>query len=147
MGTNILPWTLPVNLEKVEAAPRAEEWAWDFDAYEFARDSKGNMYKVYEDAAIRVWIWKLLKTERWREVVHSDAYGSDIWSLLGKGFSKGFTEAEAKRIIREAIEDNLGRYVVDIGRIEVSLHRGVLKIRVPITTIYSEKERVMEFEQ
>ena len=79
--------------------------------------------------------------------MHSDAYGSDIWSLLGKGFSKGFTEAEAKRIIREAIEDNLGRYVVDIGRIEVSLHRGVLKIRVPITTIYSEKERVMEFEQ
>ena len=38
MGTNILPWTLPVNLEKVEAAPRAELVAWDFDSYESSSD-------------------------------------------------------------------------------------------------------------
>lgn len=63
-NNSIIPWTLPVNVETSTTIPRAEEWAWDFDNYEFAFNSAGQMYKVYEDEAIKVWIWKLFKT--WR---------------------------------------------------------------------------------
>lgn len=143
-NNNIIPWTLPVNIETTTTIPRAEEWAWDFDNYEFKFNSAGQMYKVYENEAIKIWIWKLFKTWRWHEIVHSDAYGSDIWSLIGKGFSKGFTESEARRIAKEAIEDNLGRYITSIGAIEVSLEHGKLKLKIPITTIYSQREEVME---
>lgn len=146
MATNnsILPWTLPVNVETTTTIPRAVEWAWDFDHYEFAKNSAGQMYKVYDDEAIKVWIWKLFKTWQNKEPVHTPAYGSDIWALLGKGFSKGFTESEARRIAREALERNLGRYIKSIGTIRVEKVRGKMLLRIPITTIYSRKEEVID---
>lgn len=143
-NNRIIPWTLPVNVETSTTIPRAEEWAWDFDNYEFAFNSAGQMYKVYEDEAIKVWIWKLFKTWQNHEILHTPAYGSDIWSLIGKGFSKGFTESEALRIAREALERNLSTYIRSVGTIEVQKVRGKMMLRIPVTTIYSKKEVAMD---
>lgn len=143
-NNSIIPWTLPVNVETSTTIPRAEEWAWDFDNYEFAFNSAGQMYKVYEDEAIKVWIWKLFKTWQNHEILHTPAYGSDIWSLIGKGFSKGFTESEARRIAREALERNLRTYIRSVGTIEVQKVRGKMMLRIPVTTIYSKKEVAMD---
>lgn len=143
-NNSIIPWTLPVNVETSTTIPRAEEWAWDFDNYEFAFNSAGQMYKVYEDEAIKVWIWKLFKTWQNHEILHTPAYGSDIWSLIGKGFSKGFTESEALRIAREALERNLSTYIRSVGTIEVQNVRGKMMLRIPVTTIYSKKEVAMD---
>lgn len=144
MASQIIPWSQPVTLETTKTIPRAKEWAWDFDSYEFKRDSNGQMYYVYDNEAIKVWIWKLFKTWQNKEIVHTPAYGSDIWSLIGEGFSKGFTEAEARRIVREALERNLSRYLTSIGTIDVVLERSVLKIKIPITTIYTNREEVVD---
>lgn len=143
-NNSIIPWTLPVNVETSTTIPRAEEWAWDFDNYEFAFNSAGQMYKVYENEAIKVWIWKLFKTWQNHEILHTPAYGSDIWSLIGKGFSKGFTESEARRIAREALERNLSTYIRSVGTIEVQKVRGKMMLRIPVTTIYSKKEVAMD---
>lgn len=143
-NNSIIPWTLPVNVETSTTIPRAEEWAWDFDNYEFAFNSAGQMYKVYEDEAIKVWIWKLFKTWQNHEILHTPAYGSDIWSLIGKGFSKGFTESEARRIAREALKRNLSTYIRSVGTIEVQKVRGKMMLRIPVTTIYSKKEVAMD---
>lgn len=141
---NIIPWTLPVNVEPVTTQPRAEEWAWDFDNYEFATDSTGQMYKVYKNEAVKVWIWKIFKTWQEHEIIHTPAYGSDLWSLIGQGFSKGFTESEARRIAREALENNLSEYIRSIGTIDVELVKGRLKLTIPITTIYDDREEVID---
>ena len=143
-NNSIIPWTLPVNVETSTTIPRAEEWAWDFDNYEFAFNSAGQMYKVYEDEAIKVWIWKLFKTWQNHEILHTPAYGSDIWSLIGKGFSKGFTESEERRIAREALERNLSTHIRSDGTIEVQKVRGKMMLRIPVTTIYSKKEVAMD---
>lgn len=78
------------------------------------------------------------------EILHTPAYGSDIWSLIGKGFSKGFTESEARRIAREALERNLSTYIRSVGTIEVQKVRGKMMLRIPVTTIYSKKEVAMD---
>lgn len=143
-NNSIIPWTLPVNLETTTTIPRAEEWAWVFDNYEFKFNKAGQMYKVYENEAIKVWIWKLFKTWQWHEIVHTNAYGSDLWSLIGEGFTRGFTESEARRMAREALERNLSRYITHIGTIDVRLEHGKLHLKIPITTIYNKREEVVE---
>lgn len=140
---DIIPFTTPVSVQRVTELPIASEWAWDFDSYEFARNSTGQMYKVYENEAVKVWIWKLFKTWQEHEIIHTPRYGSDLWSLIGKGYSKGFTEAEARRIARETLENNLSTYIKKIGSIDVQLVRGTLKLSIPITTIYSDREEIV----
>lgn len=140
---DIIPFTTPVSVQQVTELPIASEWAWDFENYDFARNSAGQMYKVYENEALKVWIWKLFKTWQEHEIIHTPRYGSDLWSLIGKGYSKGFTEAEARRIARETLETNLGSYIKSIGSIDVQLVRGTLKLTIPITTIYDEREEVV----
>lgn len=141
---DIIPWTLPVNVEPVTTKPIAEEWAWDFDNYEFATDSTGQMYKVYKNEAVKIWIWKIFKTWQEHEIIHSPTYGSDLWSLIGQGFSKGFTESEARRIAKEALENNLGDYIKSIGTIDVELVKSRLRLKIPITTIYDDREEVVD---
>lgn len=141
---DIIPFTTPVSVQRVTELPIASEWAWDFENYDFARNSAGQMYKVYENEALKVWIWKLFKTWQEHEIIHTPHYGSDLWSLIGKGYSKGFTEAEARRIARETLETNLGSYIKSIGSIDVQLVRGTLKLTITITTIYDEREEVVK---
>lgn len=142
MAENIIPWTTPVNVERVTTLPKASEWAWDFENYEFARNDAGQFYKVYDNEAIKIWIWKIFKTWQEHEIIHTPAYGSDLWSLIGQGFSRGFTESEARRIAREALENSLGGYIRAIGTIDVKMIGSRLHLKIPITTIYDNREEV-----
>lgn len=121
----------------------AREWAWDFDAWEFKLRG-GKMYHVYEDEALKVWIWKILATERWKYPVYTWDYGNEYESLIGKTYSKGFIESEAKRIAREAIMRSLSDYVKALNNFKVSYSNHKLYVSFEAETIYNSKV-VMEF--
>lgn len=141
--SSILPFAQPVEVRSREV-PLAKTWAWDMDALEYRLEA-GKMVEVVEDEAIKIWIWKLIATERRRWPVYSWGYGNDYATLIGHGYSRGFIESEAKRIIREAIMASLSDYVTDIRNIWVVFSNRRLMVTLTVDTIYSRKA-VMVFD-
>lgn len=81
------------------------EYAWDFINNDF-RLVDGKFVIVEGKEALKVWMWKALKTMKMRYSIYSDNYGHELDSLIGQGFSSGMIESEAKRIVWETISVN-----------------------------------------
>ena len=119
--------------------PLAQEWAWDFEKLDF-KLKDGKMYLVEGKEAVKIWIWKLFMTTRYREVIFNWDYGSELENLRGQGYTQGYLNSEAGRYVREAIEYNLKDYVTDVRNVEVSFDEGALTIEFTAITPYGEVE-------
>lgn len=115
--------------------PTAEEYAWDFEKQEF-KFKDGKFYKVTEKEAIKIWLWKLFQTPRFRYRVYNGDYGEELRTLIGRGYTQGLVYSEARRYVMEAIEYNLSGYVTDIKNFEVKFNDGVLTVRFQAITPY-----------
>lgn len=119
--------------------PLAREWAWDFENLEF-KTRNGKMYKVEGKEAVKIWIWKIFQTPRYRYLAYSWDYGHELELLVGKSYSQAFIQSEAERLVREAIWTTLDGYVTDIRGLEVVVEKDVLHIRFIAVTPYGEVE-------
>lgn len=137
---SIFPFIDPqeVEIEEVDL-PMAEEYAWDFDKKEF-KFQNGKMYLVEGKEAIKIWIWKLFMTTRYREVIFNWDYGSELENLIGQGYTQGYLNSEAERYVREAIKYNLDRYVTNVRNVVVTFDEGTLTIEFIAITPYGEVE-------
>ncbi|KZL94375.1 DUF2634 domain-containing protein [Clostridium magnum] len=81
------------------------EYAWDFENNEF-RLVNGKFVIVEGPEALKIWMWKALKTVKMTYSVYSDSYGHDLDTLVGQGFSSGMVESEARRLVLECISAN-----------------------------------------
>lgn len=125
--------------ETAEELPMAREYAWDFQKEDFKRRD-GKMYKVEGKEAVKIWVWKLLKTPRYRYLIFTWDYGNELDELIGKGYTPNYTNAEAKGYVEEAIEYNLQGYVTAIKDMDVTFDDGVLVMDMTIETPYGEVE-------
>lgn len=85
------------------AIPR--EYAWDYENNDFLLKD-GKFVIVEGKEALKVWMWKALHTVKMRYSIYSDDYGHNLDSLIGKGFSSGLIESDARRIVWECISLN-----------------------------------------
>ena len=134
----IFPFIDPqeIEIENTEI-PMAKEYAWDIKELEFKfRD--GKMYLVEGIEAVKIWIWKLFMTTRYREVIFNWDYGSELEGLIGQGYTQGYLNSEAERYVRETIEYNLSDYVTDIRDVVVTFDEGTLTIEFTAITLYGE---------
>lgn len=116
-----------------DTLPLYREVAFDFEKSCIIMEN--NSPKIVEGLeAIKVWVWKAIKTNRFEFDIYSWDYGCEITSLLGKGFTKAFISSEVKRYIKDALLIN--PYILSIDSIEVSFNKDVLVIETNITTIY-----------
>ena len=113
----------------------AEEYAWNYEKQEF-KFKDGKFYKVTEKEAIKIWLWKLFQTPRFRYRVYNGDYGEELRTLIGRGYTQGLVYSEARRYVLEAIEYNLSSYVTDIKNFEVKFNNGVLTVRFQAITPY-----------
>lgn len=140
MAVNIFPFMDPEEItEEINEIPIAQEWAWDFDEEEF-KTKNGRMYLVEGKEAVKIWLWKLFKTIRFRELIYNWDYGHELDELIGLGFTEGYLNSEAERYVREAIEYNLIDYVTDIEDFEVDFKGSKLSIKFRAITIYGGLE-------
>lgn len=140
MAVNIFPFMDPEEVtEEINEIPIAQEWAWDFDEEEF-KTKNGRMYLVEGKEAVKIWLWKLFKTIRFRELIYNWDYGHELDELIGLGFTEGYLNSEAERYVREAIEYNLIDYVTDIEDFEVDFKGSKLSIKFRAITIYGGLE-------
>lgn len=139
MADSIFPFIDPeeLNLEETSEVPLATEWAWDFEEQDF-KTRNGKMYLVEESEAVKIWLWKLFNTARFRYLIFDWDYGQELEELIGQGYTEGYLESEAERYIREAIEYNLEDYVLDIGQVDLDFTKGTLTVSFVAETIYGE---------
>ena len=113
--------------------PVYKECAWDFVKDE-AIFVDGSPKIVYKNEAIKVWIYKAIKTNRYEFDIYSWDYGCEIETLLGKGFNPNFVKSEVARYIQDTLLIN--PYIVSIKNIDVSFERDILKVYVDLETVY-----------
>lgn len=143
MTESIFPFINPEEVESTsEDLPIAQEWAWDFERLEF-KTKNGKMYLVQEDEAIKIWLWKLFHTSRFRSLIYDWDYGHELEELIGQGFTEGLVESEAERYVREAVEYNLPDYVTELENVEVDFKGEQLTIVFRAITPYGEVDMIV----
>ncbi|EHJ00870.1 hypothetical protein CDLVIII_4357 [Clostridium sp. DL-VIII] len=102
-----------------------KEYAWDFEKNDFQlKDGKFQIVEGIE--ALKIWIWKALKTSKYTYLIYSDDYGQELDKLIGKGLSKSLAESEAKRLTLECLKDN--EHILSIRNFSVDKSNDVLSI-------------------
>ena len=102
--------------------PLLKEWAWDFEHDVFLYDDTGRHITVAGNEALKVWIYKALKTERYR-------YESYRHGIYDASCDYG---AELERYIGK-------HYIQSVNRIEITeREKDRLTLTVYLTSIYGE---------
>lgn len=140
---NLFPeLTVGIAFDPSENLPVYTEWAYDFDKNCFLTRN-GKYYLVEKNEAIRIWIYKAMKTARYRYPAYPREYGQELDEIVGMSSSREIRESEAERLIQEALLVN--PYITDVGDFEFE-HRGSnLHIWFTVETIYGETEEETEF--
>ena len=130
-------------LEKTESEAEEmstfKEYAIDFKTGEYIKE--GNDIKLLEkNEALKVWIFKALKTERFRYMdVHSDDYGSELETNIGTIYQKSVKDALMINQIRDTLLVN--PYILECYNFEISNEEEyVPQITFNVRTIYGELE-------
>ncbi|OPA80225.1 hypothetical protein BVG16_05635 [Paenibacillus selenitireducens] len=127
-------------LSSREELPMFREYAWDFKNDEFVLKD-GQLVLLEGQEALRVWIYKALRTERYRYMAYSWDYGNEMEQLIGSTLSQAVQHSEAERYIRETLLAL--PYIREIRDVEVSSERDQFKIEFTVETVYGEvKTRV-----
>ena len=104
-----------------DTAASGKSFLFDFTAGDFVI-SDGKLIECEGIDAIKVWIEKILRTEKGRFRIYNDTdYGCRIEDLLvGSNYPVEFIEAELKREIEDALKQNLNILSVSNFNIERS---------------------------
>lgn len=128
--------TVPETVQAAEL-PLYKEVAWDFQN-NIPKLKNGSYEIVTENEAIKTWVYKALKTERFRYRIYSWNFGSEIDSLIGQSYTPNLTKAECIRYIEECLLIN--PYIKSVSEVEVSFSEGRLTVTGTLETIYGTTE-------
>ena len=127
----------PPNLEESNNFPLYREVAWDFKKNEPIIEN-GEFKIVEGNEAIKVWVYKSLLTANKEFSIYSWDYGTELYNLIGKPYTRSLVESEAKRYIEEALLIN--PYILEVNVIDSNFEDWSLTCNIKITTIYGESE-------
>lgn len=127
---------IEINIENsIDELPMYYEVGWDYIKDEPLIEN--NEFVIVEgNNAIKVWIYKAIKTVRYQYPIYSWDYGCEISSLIGQKYTKGLTKSEAERYIKEAILIN--PYITDVKIIDINFSEDILSVSIQVDTIYGE---------
>lgn len=123
--------------QNITALPLFKEYAWDSKTGDFMYQNGKNTI-VYGIDALKIWIFKTLKTERYKYLAYTWDYGSELNSLIGQKYSRDFTLVEAERLLQECLLIN--PYIVDLYNIDVKFDNKTLHIDFTANTVYGEMD-------
>ena len=107
-----------------------KEIGWDFEKDEPL--FKDNNFIVVEGIeALKVWVYKTIKTTRFKYLIYSNAYGTYIKSFIGKVFTERVKNDFKKEIIEALLINN---YIESVSVIEYKLDYNELFLSLKIET-------------
>lgn len=137
MANDLYPFIIEEENPKDDSLEMFKEIAWDYLRDKPLVDEKTKDYVIVEgDEALKVWIYKVIKIARYRYQIFSTDYGTELEELVGDKYTKGYTESEAIRYIREALSIN--EYIKNINIIDSNFSEDNLKLRINVDTVYNE---------
>lgn len=136
MANPFITSTLDFNTSSADQLPLLKEYAWDFEKDIFLKNADGQHVIVTENEALKVWIYKTLKTERFRYVAYHDSYGIELEKYIGNSNIKNVGEM-IKADIREGLLVN--PYIVSIDNMTITRQeKDIIEITIYLTSIYSK---------
>lgn len=94
LNTQQLPETLP---------PIGKSFLYDFDKGQFIL-ANGKMIELHGIESLKMWIMKVMKTERFRFRVYDNVeYGVTLEDLIGSNLPRAYIEAEIKREVTSSL--------------------------------------------
>lgn len=103
---NLFPTQRSNSIEEQTSAPVkfGRSWMFDFDTGDFVLSPTGKVAVSTGIEAYGEWCQKALLTPRYRHIIYSRLYGSDLEEMIGKGFPRAVAESEIKRIVTETLK-------------------------------------------
>jgi hypothetical protein len=128
--------------------PPLKEYAWDFVHNKFRYRTDGIIQIVEENEALKIWIYKALKTERYRYeaylhgVYNLDSnYGIELEKYIGVYPNNSRTATIIEQRIRECLSIN--PYIKNINYIRIDdMRKDNLIISLGLTSIYGNLEQI-----
>lgn len=117
----------------INTLPTFKEYAWDFENDRFIFEH-GDHKIVTENEALKVWIYKTLKTERWRYRIYDNSYGIELEKYIGTHANNKTNAAEIEQYIKEALLIN--PYIKAVDKVQTSIEKDALHYNIYLTTIY-----------
>lgn len=114
--------------------PLLKEYDWDFEKNDFVLVNGKNVIVTGKEA-VKVWVWKAFKTERYRYLIYSWNYGQEFDTVINKGLSREALKSELIRTIKETLMINT--YITEVQNIQITLE-DIIKIQVTVNTVYGE---------
>lgn len=124
--------------------PLLREYAWDFVHDTFRFDDTGSFIEVTENEALKVWIYKALKTERYRHEAYRHGiydkdsnYGVELERFIGRRTNDPKNAAEIEGYIRDCLAVN--PYIIRIDSIDITENKkDRLTFEITLTSIYGQ---------
>ncbi len=88
-----------------EELPEYKELAYDYDN-NCLKKKAGKYYLVRQNEALKIWIYKALRTKRFIYQAYSHKYGTEVDNVIGVSGDKGIIESEIRRYITETVMVN-----------------------------------------
>ena len=117
--------------------PAFKEYAWDFDNDDLVVED-GELVVLEENEALRVWIYKALKTPKFRYVAYSFYYGNEFDTLIRQNYDKDLISIELKSLIEKCLLVN--EYITSIDSVDLEFDDGKVTGTINLTTVYSSME-------
>jgi len=121
------------NVAIENSLPTFTEYAWDFVNDQFIFEN-GSHKIVAENEALKVWIYKTLKTERWRYRAYDNAYGIELEQFIGTRTNNSASAGEIEQYISESLLIN--PYIKSIDDIQAAIDGDTLTYTIALTTVY-----------
>lgn len=120
--------------------PLFQEYAWDFERDCFLYDVNGRHLLLTGNPALKVWIYKALKTERFEYLAYSWQYGIELKPFIGKVMGVQERYSELRRVITECLMVNPYIRSIDSFSITPENRAELIRVHITLTTVYGEVE-------
>lgn len=90
-------------VEEGSGAVFGRSWRYDFEAGEFVMSPTRKVTPVDENEAWVIWCEKAIRTPRYRHLIYSRDYGSELEELIGSDYDHALQESEIRRMVTEAL--------------------------------------------
>ena len=105
--------------------------------YEFDFNTGQLTGKILEGkAALKMWIYKALLTNRYAYPIYSWDYGQDLEELIGQGYETDFIKSEVERRVQECLLIN--EHIKGCSNFDINLINDQLQISFTVNTTFGE---------
>lgn len=123
------------------------EYAIDFKTGEYLRGENNDVITLEKNEAVKVWIYKALKTERFRHFIYSSSYGSELREHIGTVYNKSIKDALMINEIKDCLLVN--PYILECYDFNITYDEDttISNINFTVLTVYGHVEMEVNYER